>query len=76
MGGSFMREYLVMYKPDDSNDYQSSIHIWPEIKAMLKKMKGVVKVYDLITGIPQQIVIRNAKDEYWLETLYGTYIEG
>lgn len=73
-----MNEYLVLCKPSDTNQYQASIHTWPEILAILKEVKkigGNVRVFGLATGYPQRLLILNVCGTYMLEDVYGNCIE-
>lgn len=74
-----MNQYLVMYRPPNDNKYYPSLHIWPEILTMLRKkdeVGGFIKVFDLRTGNPQQLLVVKSKGNYWLEDLYENHVEG
>ena len=74
-----MNEYLVMYQPPNDNKYYPSLNIWPEILAMLRKneeVKGRLFVYRFVEGQPRPLRVIHRCDSYWLEDLYGHYVEG
>lgn len=75
-----MNEYLVMYKHDNANNYQPSIHIWPEILAMLTKAEevgGEFKLYRLDKGFPDRVwAVRVGKGIYYLADMYRNHVEG
>lgn len=74
-----MNEYLVMYKPDNDNKYQPSIHIWPEILTMLTKAEevgGEFKFYRLDKGFPDRVwAVKVGKGIYYLADMYRNHVE-
>ena len=77
-----MNQYLVMFnpRPQKSGKYFPSLHVWPEILTMLRKMQevgGEIHIYRLDKGSPEQVFVNCANHTvYWLEDMYGNHVEG
>ena len=78
-----MNEYLVMYNPSPQKDnkYYPSLHIWPDILTMLRKMQevgGEIHIYRLDKGChPERVFVNCANHTiFWLEDMYGNHVEG
>ena len=75
-----MNEYLVMYQPPNDNKYYPFLHIWPEILTMLIKIEefgGHIRIYRLDKKEPEPVgVVCVDSGEYYLNDVYGNYLEG
>ena len=73
-----MTQYLVMYQPKDQNEWFPSLHVWPEILSMLRKsdeVGGKFRIYRIGSFDPQRLWIMRVNGMFWLEDMYGNYIE-
>ena len=74
-----MNQYLVMYQPPHEEKFYPSLHIWPEILAILKKrdeIGGRIFIYMFRYKSPIPLRIKHCVESYWLEDMYGNYVEG
>lgn len=75
-----MTQYLVMYQPNDQNEWFPSLHVWPEILTMLIKAEetgGQFRFYRLDKGYPDRLwAVQTGEGTYYLGDMYRNHIEG
>lgn len=75
-----MREYLVQWKNLTTNEISNLIKTWQEVLAILKKMTevgGEIHIYRLDKSNPERVFpVCINHTQYWLEDMYGNFVEG
>jgi len=75
-----MKQYLVQWRNLATNQVSNLIKTWPEILAIIKKMKevgGELHIYRLDTRYPEQVFVNCVNHtHFWLEDAYDNIVEG